>query len=238
MVVVVPYPILEASRRPGRLHAPDQAFGHQQAEGVVHRLKRDGADLDPHRLGHGVGRDVRLTRNHSENSQSLRRDLNAALPKEIGRIGCHELSRVDQLFDSLKIRHRASAHRGRTLTVITISECDIFARRMALPAPVLQILITLADGERHGYAIMQDIADRTDGGLRLGPGTLYGSIKRMLNDGLIVESERRPAAADDDPRRRYYRITARGRKAATDELDRLAKLVRQGRALGLAAKTS
>ena len=109
---------------------------------------------------------------------------------------------------------------------------------MALPAPFLQILITLADGERHGYAIMQDVADRTDGALRLGPGTLYGSIKRMLNDGLIVESERRPAAADDDPRRRYYRITSRGRKAATEELARLAKLVRQGRALGLAAKTS
>ena len=114
----------------------------------------------------------------------------------------------------------------------------IYICHMALAAPVLQILITLADGERHGYAIMQDVADRTDGALRLGPGTLYGSIKRMLNDGLIVESERRPAAADDDPRRRYYRITSRGRKAATEELARLAKLVRQGRALGLAAKTS
>jgi len=108
---------------------------------------------------------------------------------------------------------------------------------MALPVPALQILITLADGERHGYAIMQDVADRTDGAVRLGPGTLYGTIKRMLHDGLIQELDERPDPAEDDARRRYYRITLRGRKVATAEIGRLAKLVRQARATGLVVKT-
>ena len=107
---------------------------------------------------------------------------------------------------------------------------------MAVPAAVLQILVTLADGESHGYAIMQDVAARSGGALRLGPGTLYGSIKRMLHDGLIEELDRRPGPADDDARRRYYRITARGRKVAAEEIDRLARLVRQARAMGLAPK--
>jgi DNA-binding PadR family transcriptional regulator len=109
---------------------------------------------------------------------------------------------------------------------------------MALPVPVLHILITLADGERHGYAIMQDVAARTDGALRLGPGTLYGSIKRMLHDGLIEELDDRPDPAEDDTRRRYYRITPQGRKVATEEIGKLAKLVRQARATGLALKTT
>jgi len=109
---------------------------------------------------------------------------------------------------------------------------------MALPVPVLHILITLADGESHGYAIMQDVAARTDGALRLGPGTLYGSIKRMLHDGLIEELDERPDPDQDDARRRYYRITARGRKAAGEEIGRLAKLVRQARATGLVVKPS
>jgi DNA-binding PadR family transcriptional regulator len=108
---------------------------------------------------------------------------------------------------------------------------------MGLPVPALHILITLADGERHGYAIMQDVAVRTDGALRLGPGTLYGSIKRMLHDGLIEELDERPDPAEDDERRRYYRITPRGRKVATEEIGRLAKLVRHARTIGLALKT-
>jgi len=107
---------------------------------------------------------------------------------------------------------------------------------MGLPVAALQILITLADGDRHGYAIMQDVAARTDGALRLGPGTLYGSIKRMLHDGLIEELDERPDPDQDDARRRYYRITARGRKAAGEEIGRLAKLVRQARATGLVVK--
>jgi len=85
---------------------------------------------------------------------------------------------------------------------------------------------------------MQDVRARTDGRLRLGPGTLYGSIKRLLADGLIEELHERPDAADDDVRRRYYRITRLGRKAAIEESARLAALLRHARAMGLAPKPS
>jgi DNA-binding PadR family transcriptional regulator len=107
----------------------------------------------------------------------------------------------------------------------------------SLPLAVFHILVSLADQERHGYAIMQDVHARTDGQLRLGPGTLYGSIKRLLHDGLIEELDERPDPENDDVRRRYYRITTRGRKAAIEESSRLAKLLRQARASGLAPKT-
>jgi len=106
---------------------------------------------------------------------------------------------------------------------------------MALPVAALQILITLADADRHGYAIMQDVAERTDGAVRLGPGTLYGTIKRLLQDGLIQELDARSHPADDE-RRRYYRITSRGRRAAAEEIRTLATLVRQARATGLVVK--
>jgi DNA-binding PadR family transcriptional regulator len=109
---------------------------------------------------------------------------------------------------------------------------------VAVPPPVLQILIALAERERHGYAIMQDVAARTDGKVRLGPGTLYGSIKRMLFDGLIEEIDERPDDDSDDVRRRYYRITLQGRRVAIEEIARLAKLIRQARASGLVPKTS
>jgi DNA-binding PadR family transcriptional regulator len=107
----------------------------------------------------------------------------------------------------------------------------------SLPLAIFHILVSLADQERHGYAIMQDVHARTDGKLRLGPGTLYGSIKRLLHDGLIEELDERPDPENDDVRRRYYRITPRGRKAAIEESSRLAKLLRQARASGLAPKT-
>ena len=74
------------------------------------------------------------------------------------------------------------------------------------------ILMALAAGDRHGYAIIQDVAERTGGSIRLGAGTLYRSLQRMLEQGLIVETEDRPAPEMDDERRRYYRITAAGRK--------------------------
>src|SRR5438552_11903357 len=122
------------------------------------------------------------------------------------------------------------------MTTADISAHDIVGG-VALPVPVLQILIALADRDSHGYAIMQDVAARTDGTLRLGPGTLYGSIKRMLHDGLIEELDERPDPADDDVRRRYYRITSRGRKVAKEELGRLATLVRRARAAGLVPKS-
>ena len=107
----------------------------------------------------------------------------------------------------------------------------------SLPLAIFHILVSLADQDRHGYAIMQDVHARTNGQLRLGPGTLYGSIKRLLHDGLIEELDERPDPENDDVRRRYYRITTRGRKAAIEESSRLAKLLRQARASGLAPKT-
>jgi DNA-binding PadR family transcriptional regulator len=109
---------------------------------------------------------------------------------------------------------------------------------VALPVAAFHILIAVADRERHGYAIMQDVAARTDGKLRIGPGTLYGSIKRLLHDGLIEELDERPDPDKDDVRRRYYRITPLGRRVAIEETARLAKLVRQARAIGLAPKTT
>lgn len=92
---------------------------------------------------------------------------------------------------------------------------------------VFQILIALAERDLHGYAIMQDVAARTSGKMRLGAGTLYGSIKRLLEQGLITELE-----ADD--RRRYYRLTPAGRKAAKAEAARLVELVDQARQYGFA----
>jgi DNA-binding PadR family transcriptional regulator len=107
---------------------------------------------------------------------------------------------------------------------------------LPLQPSVFHILVAVADRERHGYAIMQDVAARTDGKLKLSPGTLYGSIKRMLHEGLIEELEERPDPEQDDVRRRYYRITRLGREVAMAESARLAKLLSQARATGLAPK--
>jgi DNA-binding PadR family transcriptional regulator len=93
------------------------------------------------------------------------------------------------------------------------------------------ILLALADDERHGYGIMQEVEARSAGTVRLGPGTLYGAIKRMLAAGLIEESARRPIAKHDDQRRRcYYRLTRFGRAVAAEEAQRLAALVRVAQA--------
>lgn len=107
-----------------------------------------------------------------------------------------------------------------------------------LAPAVFQILVALADQDRHGYAIMQDVAARTDGRMKLSPGTLYGSIKRMLEDGLILELDERPDPDEDDERRRYYRLTPFGREVAKAEADRLTTLLRQARAAGLTPKRS
>jgi DNA-binding PadR family transcriptional regulator len=109
---------------------------------------------------------------------------------------------------------------------------------VSVPLPVLHILVSLADGERHGYAIMQEVVARTSGAVRLGPGTLYGSIKRMLDDGLIEELDERPDPAGDDVRRRYYRITSQGRRVAREEIGRLASLVRHARTAGIVPKAT
>jgi DNA-binding PadR family transcriptional regulator len=107
---------------------------------------------------------------------------------------------------------------------------------LPLAQAVFQILVALADQDCHGYAIMQDVAARTDGRLKLSPGTLYGSIKRMLDEGLIAEIDERPSPDKDDERRRYYRITRFGREVAQAEADRLTQLLRQARAAGLVAR--
>ena len=104
---------------------------------------------------------------------------------------------------------------------------------LPLPSASLQILIALADGERHGYAIMQDVFGRSGGKLRLGPGTLYGSIKKLLEQGLLEEARRRPPASEDDERRRYYPLTRLGRRAAQAERAKMSELLKQARSLGL-----
>jgi DNA-binding PadR family transcriptional regulator len=107
-----------------------------------------------------------------------------------------------------------------------------------LSPTMFQILVALADRDRHGYAIMQDVDARTDGAIKFSPGTLYGSIKRMLDEGLIVELDERPDPDHDDERRRYYRLTRLGREAARAEADRLTTLLRQARTAGLTPRRS
>ena len=102
-----------------------------------------------------------------------------------------------------------------------------------LTPAVFHILLSLADGEKHGYAIMKEVAGRTGGALTMGPGTLYGTLKRMLEAGLVEESGERPDPALDDQRRRYYRLTRQGRRAASQEAERLDALVRAARAKSL-----
>jgi DNA-binding PadR family transcriptional regulator len=99
-----------------------------------------------------------------------------------------------------------------------------------LTPAVFQILLALANGERHGYGIMQEVARLTENQVHMGPGTLYGTIKRLLATGMIEESGERPDPALDDERRRYYRLTNHGRKAAVAEAKRLENLVCQAHA--------
>lgn len=107
---------------------------------------------------------------------------------------------------------------------------------LPLPPATFHILLALADADRHGYAIIQDVEARTGGELTLSAGTLYRSIQRMLEQGLLVETRERPAPEDDDERRRYYRITASGKSVAKAEARRLTELVRMARAAGFAPR--
>jgi len=113
---------------------------------------------------------------------------------------------------------------------VTSSDVDAL---LPLPPATFHILVALADGERHGYAIMQEVAARTGGDLRLSPGTLYRSIQRMLEQGLLAELTGKPAKGDDE-RRRYYRLTPFGREVAQAETRRLAQLLKLARASGFA----
>ncbi len=131
------------------------------------------------------------------------------------------------------------------ISCLAIPQCDILSFEMdeallPLSPQVFHILVALAERDQHGYGIMQDVAARTGGKLRLSAGTLYGSIKRLLAQGLVVElrERERPRDADDDPRRRYYRLTTLGRKVAKAEAARMAELLEQAKRNGLLAKRS
>ena len=103
---------------------------------------------------------------------------------------------------------------------------------LPLPSATFHILLALADDDRHGYAIIQEVAARTGGELRLSAGTLYRSVQRMLEQGLILETRDRPAPELDDERRRYYRITPFGTAVARAEARRLTALVKLARVSG------
>jgi DNA-binding PadR family transcriptional regulator len=109
-------------------------------------------------------------------------------------------------------------------------------RPFTLSRDTFHILVSLAGCDRHGYSILQEIAERTDGAVRLSPSTLYSAIKRLLEEGLIEELEERPDPQHDDERRRYYRLTPNGKRAALEEARQLEKLLADARATGLAPK--
>src|SRR5689334_13385587 len=114
-----------------------------------------------------------------------------------------------------------------------VPDREAIAALLPLPPATFHILLALADEERHGYAIIQDVEARTNGELKLGAGTLYRSIARMVEQGLITEVTNKKRSIHDDERRRYYQLTAFGRDVARAELRRLNQLVRLARARGV-----
>ena len=111
-----------------------------------------------------------------------------------------------------------------TLTNESISDL------LPLPVAHLHILMALATGDKHGYAIMQEVEVLTEGAVTMGPGTLYGAIKKMLKSGLVEESDERPDPELDDERRRYYRLTGLGERVLNAEIGRMEHLARTARA--------
>ena len=109
-----------------------------------------------------------------------------------------------------------------------------FESFLPLHKDVLHILVSLADRDRHGYSVMQEVAERTGGVVKLSPSSLYSAIRRLLEQGLIEELAERPA--DDDERRRYYRITKLGRGVAMAEVERMEQILASARRVGLAPK--
>ena len=101
---------------------------------------------------------------------------------------------------------------------------------LPLPTAQLHILLALADGEKHGYAVMREVESMTDGAVTMGPGTLYGTVKKMLNAGLIEETDERPDPEMDDQRRRYYRASGLGASVLDAETERLESLVQTAHA--------
>jgi DNA-binding PadR family transcriptional regulator len=115
---------------------------------------------------------------------------------------------------------------------MVIPDADL-RKRLPLSPVAFSILLALKGGEKHGYAILREVSEQSDGAVKLLPGTLYNLLKRMLEDGWIEELEERPDPELDDERRRYYRLTGLGEKAANLEAERLASLVRTARRHGL-----
>jgi len=110
--------------------------------------------------------------------------------------------------------------------------------QLPLTPAVFHVLLALADGERHGYAIMQEVAASTDGQIKMGPGTLYGTVKRLLESSLIEECDERPDPHLDDQRRRYYRLTAVGQQVVRAEARRYADVVAVARGKKLIGQTA
>ena len=115
-------------------------------------------------------------------------------------------------------------------------DADLVHSFLPLQKENFHILVSLADQERHGYSIMQDVAARTDGALRISASTLYGAIRRLLENGLIEELSERPDPEHDDERRRYYRLSPLGWAVAKAEAKRLERLLSDARATGLLGK--
>lgn len=107
---------------------------------------------------------------------------------------------------------------------------------LPLTPAMFHVMVALAGGDVHGYAVIKDVSERTNGRVELGTGTLYGIIKRLLAEGLAVESRRRPAAAEDDERRRYYRLTPFGREVVDAEIARLKETLAAARGIPTARK--
>src|SRR5262245_34393447 len=136
---------------------------------------------------------------------------------------------------------------NRTISSADIAYADIAEFLMAkqrrdpekllpLRPSVFHILLALSDGDLHGYGIMQEVAEHTAGQIRLGPGTLYGNIKRLLSDKMITEVDERPDPELDDERRRYYRLTDFGQKVLKAEVQRISKMVSVAQKKRLIAK--
>jgi len=107
---------------------------------------------------------------------------------------------------------------------------------LPLTPAMFEVLIALADGEKHGYAVLKEVSRRTDGSVSLSPGTLYAIIRRFVSDGIVAESDERPDAALDDERRRYYRLTPFGKEVASAETARLEAMVDVARSTRMLGK--
>jgi DNA-binding PadR family transcriptional regulator len=148
----------------------------------------------------------------------------------------YEKKNVDS-FDKLYeyIRSRYIRRKDSGMAMIDVNPEDM----LPLTSAVFHVLLALVEGERHGYAIMQEVAESTRSQIKMGPGTLYGTIKRLLEVRLIEESDRRPDPQMDDERRRYYRLTGLGQRVVRAEAlryEQLTKIVRRKRLLGQTAR--